>query len=320
MKLCAPKAVFVAMIVSLLSSCQKEISHSGEGHAVLSNSTNAPLNKEKKERTILFVSSRDGNDEIYAMDSAGGNIVRLTYNDVQDGRASWSANGQLIAFASGPTGSRDIYVMNANGHGLRNITNTPNADEDWPEWSPHGNKVIFSSNRDGNHELYMTDLDADEVVRLTYRTQDDKWPTFSPNGEKIAFQSNLGGSSLTDVFIIDADGSNVTRLTFASALDQMPTWSPNGTQIAFMSARDGNPEVYVMNADGTNQTRLTTTASIDARPSWSRETGKIVFTSGRDFSTPSTNPKFEIYLMNSNGTGATRLTNNNLYDDYPFIK
>jgi Tol biopolymer transport system component len=210
--------------------------------------------------------------------------------------------------------------MNANGHGLRNITNTPTADEDWPEWSPRGNKVIFSSTRDGNHEIYLTDLDGEEIVRLTNRVQDDKWPTFSPDGEKIAFQSNLGGTAATDVFVMDSDGSNMTRLTFANALDQMPSWSPDGTQITFMSARDGNPEVYIMNADGTNQTRLTNTPAIDARPSWSRETGKIVFTSGRDFSTPSTNPKFEIYVMNSNGTGATRLTSNNLYDDYPFIK
>jgi Tol biopolymer transport system component len=304
----------------LLISCQKEVSHNPDDQSIPASTMSSSINKDKKDRSILFVSNRDGNDEIYAMNEDGTNIVRLTYNTVPDGRASWSANGQLIAFASGQPGSRDIYVMNANGHGLRNITNTPNADEDWPEWSPKSNKVIFSSNRDGNHEIYLTDLDQEEVVRLTFRSQDDKWPSFSPDGEKIAFQSNLGGTAGTDVFTMDVDGSNVTQLTFANALDQMPTWSPDGSQIAFLSSRDGNPEVYVMNADGTNQTRLTNTPAIDARPCWSRETGKIVFTSGRDFSLPSTNPKFEIYIMNSDGTGATRLTNNNVYDDYPFIK
>ena len=87
-----------------------------------------------------------------------------------------------------------------------------------------------------------------------------------------------------------------------------------------MSARDGNPEIYMMNSDGTNQTRITNTPAIDARPAWSREINKIVFTSGRDFTLPSTNPKFEIYIMNPDGTGPQRLTNNNLYDDYPYIK
>ncbi|HEX6332919.1 MAG TPA: hypothetical protein VFZ78_01765, partial [Flavisolibacter sp.] len=158
------------------------------------------------------------------------------------------------------------------------------------------------------------------VTRLTNRTEDDKWPTWSPDGSKIAFQSNLGAPALTDVFVMNADGSGIQRLTTANAFDQMPAWSPDGTRIAFMSARDGNPEVYVMNADGTSQVRLTNTTAIDARPSWSRESGKIVFTSGRDFSLPSTNPKFEIYIMNADGTNPVRLTNNTVYDDYPFIR
>ena len=189
----------IAIVCFLCSGCQKEISHPSSVQSIREISANASVNNDRQKRKILFVSNRDGNDEIYAMDVDGSNIVRLTYNNAPDGRASWSANGQMIAFASRQPGSRDIYVMNANGHGLRNITNTPNADEDWPEWSPTGNKVIFSSNRDGNHEIYMTDLDADEVARLTFRTQDDKWPTFSPDGKKIAFQSNLGGSAATDV-------------------------------------------------------------------------------------------------------------------------
>ena len=119
---------------------------------------------------------------------------------------------------------------------------------------------------------------------------------------------------------MSADGSNVTQLTFSNGLDQMPSWSPDGSQIAFLSTRPGNPETYVMNADGTNQTRLTNNPALDARPNWSRETGKIVFTSGRAFPLPSTRPKFEIYMMNSDGTGITRLTNNNFSDDYPFMK
>jgi Tol biopolymer transport system component len=82
--------------------------------------------------------------------------------------------------------------MNANGNGLRNITNTPSKDEDWPEWASQGNNVIFSSNRDGNNEVYLYNSDDESTIRLTNRTQDDKWPTFSPDGSKIAFQSNMG--------------------------------------------------------------------------------------------------------------------------------
>ncbi len=274
---------------------------------------------EHPGRTILFVSNREGNDEIYAMKSDSTNLIRLTDNKVPDGRATWSADGKYIAFASGTTGTREIYVMNADGSSVRNVTNTPSADEDWPDWSPTGNRIIFSSNRDGNHEIYIVNFDGLNPTRLTNRTQDDRWPTFSPDGSKIAFQSQVAPGN-TDVFVINADGGNVTQLTTSSALDQMPTWSPDGKKIAFMSSRDGNPEIYVMNAAGSEQTRLTNNPAIDARPSWGRKTNKIVFTSGRDFPTPSVASHFEIYIMRPDGSNPVRLTNNSFTDDYPTIK
>lgn len=272
-------------------------------------------NAEKQDRKILFVSSRDGNDEIYAMNDDGSNVVRLTFNTVPDGRATWSANGQHIAFASGPAGARDIMVMNANGSGLRNITNTPNADEEWPDWSPQGNRIIFSSNRDGNHEIYVTDLDGEQTSRLTNRIQDDKWPAWDSQGMRVAFQSDLGGTDRTDIFVMNADGSDVTRLTNAQALDQMPTWSPD-MKLAFMSTRNGFPQVFVMNHDGSGQSAINEMRG--ARPSWSADGHWIVYTGGSSF--PSTPSGYELYKMQADGTNVTPLTNNSSYDDYPFIK
>lgn len=272
------------------------------------------INSSKQDRKILFVSKQDGNDEIYAMNPDGSNVVRLTDNSVPDGRATWSANGQHIAFASGATGTRDIFVMNANGSDLRNITNTPEADEDWPDWSPKGNRIIFSSNRDGNHEIYVTDLDAEHTHRLTYRTEVDKWPAWSGDGSKIAFQSNAVGAT-TDVFVMDADGSNVARLTDNAGLDQMPTWSPD-MQIAFMSNRNGKPQIFVMDQYGEGEVALNNLTG--ARPSWSRDGEWIVFTGGDGF--PSTSAAYELYKMKNDGTNVTRITNNSWNDDYPFIK
>lgn len=310
------------LISSALTACQKEMLNEPGKDVLISSPVNRDnINNSKKERTILFTSYRDdSNGEIYAMNTDGSNITRLTFDNIQDGRASWASNYQHIAFASGPANNRDIFVMNANGNGRRNISNSYGADEDWPEWAPQGNHVIYSSNRDGNHEIYLYNSDNETSTRLTNRTQDDKWPTYSPDGSKIAFQSNLGsGSGLTEIFIMNADGTNILRLTNSPALDQMPTWSPDGNKIAFMSSRDGNPEIYVMNADGSAQTRLTNFPGIDARPCWSKETGLIAFTSTRDFPTTALT-NYEIYIMNGDGSNPVRLTSNSIYDDYPFIK
>jgi len=176
----------------LLGSCQMDDVNPvvQDPIILLGRSSQSDINIGKQYRKILFISKIDGaDDEIYAMNADGSNMVRLTDNDVPDGRATWSANGQHIAFTSVGTGSKkDIFVMNANGQGLINLTNST-ADEEWPEWSPSGNKIIFSSDRDANpagkHEIYSINLDGTEITRLTYRTEDDKWPSYSPDGSKI---------------------------------------------------------------------------------------------------------------------------------------
>src|SRR6266496_5857813 len=105
MRVVLVKTIIVALAIILwLSGCQKEIYYPMDNHPVLNNSANSSVNNEKQDRKILFVSNRDGNDEIYAMNEDGTNTVRLTYNNVPDGRASWSPNGQMIAFASGQPG------------------------------------------------------------------------------------------------------------------------------------------------------------------------------------------------------------------------
>ena len=64
---------------------------------------------------IAFYSFRDGNAEIYAMNSDGSNQIRLTFNEADDVRPVWSPNGQQIAFQSDRDGNEEIYVMDADG-------------------------------------------------------------------------------------------------------------------------------------------------------------------------------------------------------------
>src|SRR5688572_32832498 len=76
----------------------------------------------EREPRLVFVSARDGNNEIYSMNADGTGVVRLTNDAASDGRPVWSPNGSHIAFTSERDGNREIYIMNANGTGLRNLT------------------------------------------------------------------------------------------------------------------------------------------------------------------------------------------------------
>jgi Tol biopolymer transport system component len=184
-------------------------------------------------------------------------------------------------------------------------------------------KITFTRDpADANNEIYVMDADGDPETRLTNNLQVfDSNPTFSPNGTKIAFDSFRDFNDniyMMDAFDtnLDGNGDNVKRLTKKTASDTEPAFSPSGTKIAFTSDRadpgGDNYDIYVMKAKPEGRRNrpknLTKNAAYDAEASFSPNGTKIVFTSTRD------DADGDIYVMNSDGTGVTRLTSNEAYD------
>jgi len=229
-----------------------------------------------------------------------------------------------IAFTSDRDGNAEIYVMNADGSEQENLTNNPAGDAS-PAWSPDGKKIAFYSERDGNSEIYVMNADGSGQKRLTNNLGYAVDLAWSPDGERIAFRSERDGN--WEIYVMNADGSGLERLTNNPALDANPAWSPDGKKIAFHSLRGGSPEpeIYVMNADGSGLERLSNPAyspAFDADPAWSPDGKKIAFTSDRNtYFTPYKGKNYEItvreiYVMNFDGSGQKRLTNNTANIDY----
>ena len=151
---------------------------------------------------IAFSSRRDGHfrnafgitDEIYLMDTDGGNQQRLTNNRGWDWFPSWSPDGERIAFASDRRGdfeNFEIYVMDADGGNQRRLTENRHEDSS-PSWSPDGERITFNSRRDGNSEIYVMEANGGNQQRLTNNRQDDFQPAWfnspfsvSPAGKKF---------------------------------------------------------------------------------------------------------------------------------------
>jgi TolB protein len=118
---------------------------------------------------IAFISDRDGDREIYIMNSDGTNVRQLTFNEVLDQFPDWSPSGNQIVFESDRFGDIEIFVIDTDGSNLRQLTSN-NGISQSPIWSPDG-RIVFNSDRTGNFEIWTMDGDGSNQQQLTFNDQ-----------------------------------------------------------------------------------------------------------------------------------------------------
>ncbi len=181
-----------------------------------------------KKDKIVFTSTRNGDLDLYTMDLDGKDVKQITNELGYDGGAFFSPDGKKIVFRASrfkteeqkkeyqdylkqglvaPT-AMELYVVNADGTGLKQITNLGKAN--WaPFYHPSGTKIIFSSNHKGTRgfefNLFMVNEDGTGLEQITYDKVFDSFPMFSPDGKRIVFSSNRnnGGTRNTNLFVAD---------------------------------------------------------------------------------------------------------------------
>jgi len=177
---------------------------------------------------IVFTSSRSGDPEIYTMDFDGSNQSRLTFTKGYDGGAFFSHDGSKIVFrASRPKTKREmgdynelvrdglyrpsimeIYVMDANGKNMRQVTDFGKASFA-PFFHPDGKRIIFSSNvnskKGRNFDLFMINVDGSGLEQITSNETFDGFPMFTKDGMLLVFASNRFNNKKreTNIFIAE---------------------------------------------------------------------------------------------------------------------
>lgn len=214
---------------------------------------------------------------IYVMNADGINVRRVTTGEgVQDTSPTWSPDGSMIAFSSNREGFSDIWVVRADGTGLRQLTDLSEQGVDsagLPAWSPDGSVIAFrrspleASEEPELQGIWAVEVDSGELLELTSGPSIlDEDPSWSPDGRRLAFSRKIrtGTSVYTAIYVANLDEGTEIPLTRGAG---EPAWSPDGTRIAFDGGRSREEfGIYVMDADGSNIVKLPTPPELGTSP------------------------------------------------------
>ena len=267
------------------------------------------------------------------VETTNGSFESFPYLQGDIIKYDWSPDGKKIVFEDFRNHhDSDISVINTDGSGDINLTNSPDIYEQQPNWSPDGKRIIYVLNQKDRSNIYMMNSDGSSNIQLTNNASVNVNPDWSPDGKYIVFTSTRNSDKM-GIYRMKTDGSDVTQIADNGS---EPSWSPDGKKIAFVrylyqdpiSVGTGqdqivqNPEIFIMNSDGTGQKQLTYNPDYDINPVWSLDSKKIAFVSSRKGDAPSAyltgeSGNTEIYVMNADGTEQTKITDNGYFDISP---
>lgn len=171
-----------------------------------------------------------------------------------------------IALVGNRTGRKELYLMDADGHGLQQLTRD-NAISIEPKWGPGGRQLVYTSYLKGFPDIFLIELATGNRRRIAHYSGLNTGGAISPNGREIAMILSKDGNP--ELYVRDLHGGQPVRLTNTPrAAEASPSWSPDGRQIVYVSDQAGSPQLYIISRDGGASRRLTSRGSQNVAPDW----------------------------------------------------
>jgi serine/threonine protein kinase len=272
---------------------------------------------------LAFVSNRNGQRyQIYTYNLLTREIRQLTSNAANKGQVAWSPDGLKIFYESaGADGKKDIFVMNADGTGSVNLTNTP-GDDVYPAVSPKTGQVAFVSSRNSWMQIWWMQPDGSTPINVSAMhtnkpfNMPQEWdPAWAPDGSTMYFILNVTGAARVYRWDSRQTSSDPVVVTMMAGdyIEADPAVSPNGDFLAYTRIIDNGSELCVVTTDLSKRAPCTsplTDRLANSDPDWSPDGQWIAYMTQRG-------GNFDIYLMMITGGGKINLTDDPANDKYP---
>jgi len=246
---------------------------------------------------IVYACGNVGDSDICVVDLAG-NTRTLISDAKDDAEPDWHPTTQQLAFQSNRDGNYDIFISDADGRNVKNLTQTRDKDERMPDWSPDGQSIVYEIG-DGvdNGDIVMRVIAENRIYTLAA----GRAPVWSPDGNYVAYMQKQS-NGYWQLYVFDVRNKTARKLTHSDEHCRFPAWSPDGEWLAyntyvFSSAPRGQTyDIWRMRADGSGSPQRLTTTGDSGRPSWSADGKRIVYNYGE-----------YLYLLDVSGKTSIRL-------------
>jgi len=219
---------------------------------------------------VAYVSFERKKPVVYVHDLPTGrrNIVANQRGD--NSAPAWAPDGQHLAVALSQTGNTQIFLVDADGTGLRRLSySSGNTIDTEPTFSPDGRWIYFTSDRGGAPQIYKMSVQGERAggsaQRVTFKGSYNTSPKISPDGKLLAYISRAGGGY--KLYVQDLSTGEVTPLTDTNH-DESPSFAANGQYILYATQSGGRGVLAAVSTDGRIRQILSVRGGAVREPSW----------------------------------------------------